>query len=75
MDKTFIKITNSDIFLELKQMHQDLNDFKYENEKQHDKINEQHQINKGRISVIGWLAGAGLSVACFAIVCLFAIKS
>jgi hypothetical protein len=56
--KTFIRITNEDIYKELK-------DFKEQNVKEHQEIITKHSDNKAEIDMVKWVAGAALGMSVF----------
>lgn len=56
--KTFIKVTNQDIFNELKE-------FQKQNQIEHQEIINKHITSKGEIKVTKWIAGAGLGISIF----------
>ena len=63
--KTFIRITNQDIYNEIKVIKADLTKFRADNETQHDSITSQHQKNKAEIDLVKYMAGGALSIGLF----------
>ena len=63
--KTFIRITNQDIYNEIKAIKADLTKFRTDNETQHDIITSEHSKNKAEIDLVKYMAGGALSIGLF----------
>ena len=63
--KTFIKITNRDIYTEIKTIESQLKTFEDNNESAHSAILNEHEKNKGRINTVRWIATSALLIATF----------
>ena len=66
--KTFIRVTNQDIYLEIKNLEKNLDCFKLENVSQHNDIKKCHLNNKSQINVIRWISTSALGISVFIIV-------
>ena len=63
--KTFIKVSNNDIYNEIKFLRNELEEFKFENIAQHNDIKKCHINNKSQITLIKWVSGSALSISVF----------
>jgi len=63
--KTFIKITNRDIYTEIKAIESQLKTFEDNNETAHATIIGEHEKNKGRIEFVKWIASSALGIGVF----------
>ena len=63
--KTFIKITNRDIYTEIKAIESQLKTFEDNNETAHSTIIREHEKNKGRIEIVKWFAMSALGIGVF----------
>ena len=75
-DDVFItkKITNSDIYNELRSIKKDIHDLKEESNDAHDKL-EKHQIRtNGKVLLNRWIAGTALTAVGGVAAWLFMLK-
>ena len=56
--KTFVRITQQDVYDELKS-------FKESNSKEHQEIINKHSDNKAEIDMVKWISGAALGMSIF----------
>lgn len=63
--KTFVKITNSDIYAEIKGLRTDLGTLREHNDRAHGIIISNHLNNRSEIKVIRWIACSALGIATF----------
>ena len=63
--KTFIKVTNGDIYTEIKALRTDLQGFRTQNNHEHGEIIGKHQKNKAEIDITKWIAGSALGISVF----------
>jgi len=63
--KTFLKITNREIYTEIKAIESQLKTFEDNNESAHANILTEHEKNKGKILFVRWIAGIALTLSAF----------
>ena len=70
-NKTFIKITNADIYAEIKEIRKSISCFSDENNKQHESICKRQDLTNGKIKLSKWMATTAISIALISIGFLF----
>jgi hypothetical protein len=63
--KTFVRITNQDIYAEIKGLRTDLGTLREHNDKAHGIILTKHMNNQAEIKVIRWISASALGIAVF----------
>ena len=63
--RTFIKISNLDIYQEIKVIESQLKTLEGNNETAHATIIGEHEKNKGRIEFVKWIASSALGIGVF----------
>ena len=66
-DKVFIKVTNKDIYNEIKSFKITLEEFKNNNDVGHHEIVKQQRMTNGKVKLSKWMATTALSLVVIAI--------
>lgn len=72
-DKTFVKITNKDIYVEMKKFNELVIKQNEENTKQHNEIIKRQDRTNGKVILSKWIATTALLIALGCIGYIFAI--
>ena len=63
MTETFIRVTNKDIYNEIKEIHKEIKELKEENKEQHNVIIEHQMKTNGKVILNKWIATTAITIS------------